>query len=200
VAHGLSRGGGQAVLLTVRSTTSTAFLCRGESLGIQQPEGCELNVLLLCNTGHYQLIHSRRAREWRNIFSRGVPACVRDACVAAGQVRRTQVCLPAATRSPSPSHSHSPTHTLRRSGNFEDSPTECVPLGFLVPPLIHRTTELLRVFCGLIGRFYSPCTAALQAQYSAVKGDQRRPVSYADHLCVYVCGSMRVWACVCERA
>ena len=86
------------------------------------------------------------------------------------------------------------------SGNFEDSPTECVPLGFLVPPLIDRTTELLRVFCGLIGRFYSPCTAALQAQYSAVKGDQRRPVSYADHLCVYVCGSMRVWACVCERA
>jgi len=75
--------------------------------------------------------------------------------------------------------SHS--HTQTFSGNFEDSPTECVPLGFLVPPLIHRTTELLRVFCGLIGRFYSPCTAALQAQYSAVKGDQRRPVSYADH-------------------
>ena len=145
----------------------------------------------------YTFKESERVEEY--LFAGG-PAWVRDACVAAGQVRRTQVCLPAATRSPSPSHSHSPTHTLRRSGNFEDSPTECVPLGFLVPPLIDRTTELLRVFCGLIGRFYSPCTAALQAQYSAVKGDQRRPVSYADHLCVYVCGSMRVWACVCERA
>ena len=196
----MSRGGGQAVLLTVRSTTSTAFLCRGESLGIQQPEGCELNVLLLCNTGHYQLIHSRRAREWRNIFSRGVPPGSATRASRRGKCVAHKCVYPLRRAAPLPHTLTLPLTHSDVSGNFEDSLTECVPLGFLVPPLIDRNTELLRVFCGLIGRFYSPCTAALQAQYSAVKGDQRRPVSYADHLCVYVCGSMRVWACVCERA